>query len=189
MAELVDLAADAPPEDMVEVRLDEILAEAVERFRRRIGWEVVLSAEETALVGKPGRLERAVANLLDNAGKWGPPGEPVEVTLRKGRLEVRDHGPGIVSEDLPHVVERFFRSVAARTTPGSGLGLAIVEQVAEEHAGRAFASNAEGGGAVVGLEVPVGTRGGSPGGVWAFWALGGLLWLGFRRAVLRAVPC
>jgi two-component system sensor histidine kinase MprB len=154
VAELVDLAADAPPEPSVAVRLDEVVGEAVERFHRRSGREVVLAAEETPLEGKPGRLARAVANLLDNAGKFSPPETPVEVTLRGGRLEVRDHGPGFAAADLPRVFERFFRAVGARSTPGSGLGLAIVQQVAEEHGGRAFAANAEGGGAVVGFEVP-----------------------------------
>jgi two-component system sensor histidine kinase MprB len=155
VAELVDLAADAPPEEEATVRLDEIVVESVERFRRRSGREVLLSAEATVLAGKPGRLTRAVANLLDNAGKFGPAGTPVEVSLRGGRLEVRDHGAGIEPADLPRVFERFYRAVGARTTPGSGLGLAIVLQVAEEHGGRAFAANAEGGGAVVGFEVPV----------------------------------
>ncbi len=155
VAELVDLAADAPPEPEVSVRLDEVVGEAVERFRRRSGREVLLAAEETPLEGKPGRLARAVANLLDNAGKFSPPETPVEVTLRGGRLEVRDHGPGIDPADLPRVFGRFYRAVGARTTPGSGLGLAIVDEVAREHGGRAFAANAEGGGAVVGFEVPL----------------------------------
>ena len=101
VSELVDLAADAPPEPAVSVRLDEVVGEAVERFRRRSGREVVLAAEETPLEGKPGRLARAVANLLDNAGKFSPPETPVEVTLRGGRLEVRDHGPGIDPPTFP----------------------------------------------------------------------------------------
>lgn len=155
VSELVDLAADAPPEEEATVRLDEIVVEAVDRFRRRSGREVLLTVGETVLRGKPGRLMRAVSNLLDNAGKFGPAGTPVEVSLRGGRLEVRDHGVGIAAEDLPRVFERFYRAVGARTTPGSGLGLAIVQQVAEEHGGRAFAANAEDGGAVVGFEVPV----------------------------------
>ncbi len=155
VAELVDLATDAPPEEQVAVRLDELVTEAVDRFQRRSGREVALSVEGAALNGKPGRLARAITNLLDNAGKFSPPGTLVEVTLRGGRLEVRDHGPGIDPDDLPRVFERFYRATAARTTAGSGLGLAIVEQVAQEHGGRAFAGNAEGGGAVVGFEVPV----------------------------------
>jgi two-component system sensor histidine kinase MprB len=159
VGELVDLAADAPPEPSVAVQLDEVVGEAVERFRRRSGREVVLAAEETPLEGKPGRLARAAGNLLDNAGKFSPADTPIEVTLHGGRLEVRDHGPGFAAEDLPRVFERFYRAVGARTTPGSGLGLAIVEEVAQEHGGRAFAANAEGGGAVVGFEVPVGEAG------------------------------
>jgi two-component system sensor histidine kinase MprB len=155
VGELVDLAADAPPEESLALRLDEVVGEAVERFRRRSGREVFLTAEETVLQGKPGRLTRAVGNLLDNAGKFSPPNTPVEVALRAGRLEVRDHGPGFGAEDLSRVFERFYRAVGARTTPGSGLGLAIVEEVAREHGGRAFAANADGGGAVVGFEVPV----------------------------------
>jgi two-component system, OmpR family, sensor histidine kinase MprB len=153
VAELVDLAADAPPEPQVAVRLDELVTDAADRFRRRTGREVAVRVEPAPLDGRPGRLTRAVTNLLDNAGKFSPPGSAVEVTLRGGRVEVRDHGPGIAAEDLPRIFERFYRAVGARTTPGSGLGLAIVEEVAREHGGRAFAENAVDGGAVVGFEV------------------------------------
>ena len=48
---------------------------------------------------------------------------------------MRDHGPGIAEEDVPHVFERFYRATSARSMPGSGLGLAIVQQVAEAHGG------------------------------------------------------
>ena len=66
--------------------------------------------------------------------------------MRDGRLIVRDHGPGIADEDLPHVFDRFYRARAARGLPGSGLGLAIVRQVAESHGGEVVAEQAEGGG-------------------------------------------
>ena len=154
VAELLDLAADAPPEASVELRLDEIVGEVVERFRRRTGREVTLEAAPTPAAGKPIGLARAVSNLLDNAHKWSPPGGKIEVRVEGGRVEVRDHGSGIDPADLPRVFERFFRSAAARGTPGSGLGLAIVQQTAEEHGGRAFAANAPGGGALVGFEIP-----------------------------------
>ena len=72
----------------------------------------------------PARLDRAVANLLDNAAKWSPPGAPVEVRLRGGELTVRDHGPGIAEDDLPHVFDRFYRADAgaraARLRPRAG---------------------------------------------------------------------
>jgi two-component system, OmpR family, sensor histidine kinase MprB len=88
-----------------------------------------------------------VRNLLDNAVKWGPPGEPIEVAVRGGEVVVRDHGPGIADDDLPHVFDRFYRAPSARGLPGSGLGLAIVRQVAEAHGGTVRAEPADGGGA------------------------------------------
>jgi two-component system sensor histidine kinase MprB len=90
---------------------------------------------------------RAVANLLDNAIKWNPDGKPVEVTVDRGEVTVRDHGPGISEQDLPYIFDRFYRSAAARGRPGSGLGLAIVRQVAESHGGEVAVEDAEEGGA------------------------------------------
>ena len=71
-----------------------------------------------------------------------PAGRPVEVRVDDGELTVRDHGPGIDEEDLPHVFDRFYRAAAARGLPGSGLGLAIVRQVAEAHGGTVTAERA-----------------------------------------------
>ncbi len=88
-----------------------------------------------------------MTNLLDNAMKWSPPGQTIEVRLRDGTLTVRDHGPGFRAEDLPFVFDRFHRARDARSKPGSGLGLAIVRQAAEAHGGRVEAANASDGGA------------------------------------------
>ena len=98
---------------------------------------------------------RAVGNLLDNALKWSPDGASVEVRCIDGEVAVRDRGPGIDPEDLPHIFERFYRARAARALPGSGLGLAIVAQVAQEEGGSIGAHNAPDGGAVVTLRIPV----------------------------------
>ena len=59
---------------------------------------------------------------------------------------MRDHGPGIAEDDLPHVFDRFYRAPAARGLPGSGLGLAIVKHVADAHGGSVVAEPAPGGG-------------------------------------------
>jgi two-component system sensor histidine kinase MprB len=155
VGELVDLAGDAARDEPAsEVYLADVVAVAVERLERRTGRRVTVTGTGGVVAGRTGRLARALANLLDNADKWGHPDTPIEVALEGGRIEVRDHGPGIDEDDLPHVFERFYRATAARTLPGSGLGLAIVEQVAREHGGSVFAVNAPGGGALVGFEIP-----------------------------------
>jgi two-component system sensor histidine kinase MprB len=113
----------------------------------------VTELEASLVRGVPERLYRAVANLLDNAIKWSPPGEPVEVAVRDEEVTVRDHGPGIAPDDLPFVFDRFYRAPSARGMPGSGLGLAIVRQVAEAHGGTATAEAADGGGALLRLRL------------------------------------
>jgi len=148
IAELIELArSEQQADEPEEVRLDLVAADAVERARRnRPGVEFATDLEESVVHGVPSTIERAVANLLDNAAKWSPPGGKVEVVVRPGEVIVRDHGPGIDEEDLPRVFDRFYRSTSARGMPGSGLGLAIVRQVAEAHGGGVKAEPAEGGG-------------------------------------------
>ncbi|MGH2935970.1 MAG: HAMP domain-containing sensor histidine kinase [Gaiellaceae bacterium] len=136
------------------VQLDEIVESVVDRARARypqISFDV--SLEPTTVEGAPEPLERAVWNLLENAGKWSGTGSAVEVTLRDGELRVRDHGPGIAPEDREHVFDRFYRATDARSLPGSGLGLAIVREVAEAHGGTVVAEEAPGGGALLRLRL------------------------------------
>ena len=138
------------------MRLDRLVAAAVERARRHAPAVTFATELEPALVeGVPSRLDRAVANLLDNAAKWSPPGATIDVRLRDGELTVRDRGPGIEPDDRAHVFDRFYRADAARGRPGSGLGLAIVRQVAEGHGGTVAAEAADGGGALLRLRLPV----------------------------------
>jgi two-component system sensor histidine kinase MprB len=94
-----------------------------------------LTSEECWVAADGDRLSRAVGNLLDNARKWSPPGQVVSVLCREGAVVVRDHGPGIAPEDLPHIFDRFYRASSARGLPGSGLGLAIVAQVVKAEGG------------------------------------------------------
>ncbi|HEX3693715.1 MAG TPA: HAMP domain-containing sensor histidine kinase [Solirubrobacteraceae bacterium] len=144
-----------------EAGLDELVAAAVARARRRGSVPFELDLEPTTIVADAAGVDRAIANLLENARKWsgdargaqpdreGDGTPTVEVSLRGGVLSVRDHGPGFREQDLPHVFERFYRADTARSKPGSGLGLAIVRQTAEAHGGWVTAENAPGGGALL----------------------------------------
>ncbi len=110
--------------------------------------------EESVVHGTAAAIERAISNLIDNAAKWSPTGEVIEVSVAGGEVIVRDHGPGIADDDLPFVFDRFYRAPAARSMPGSGLGLAIVRQVADAHGGTIRAEAADGGGAQMRLALP-----------------------------------
>jgi signal transduction histidine kinase len=139
-----------------DVAWDEVVETAVERARRH--WPTVTFRATVAPVcvsGVPGRLERAVANMLDNAGKFSPPHTAVDVTLSaEGVLTVADQGPGVPDEALPHVFDRFFRADEARAMPGSGLGLAIVQQVVDGMGGTIELRNRPGGGAIATMTLP-----------------------------------
>lgn len=148
--QLVDLAReDQRIHERTAVRLDRLVLDEIDRVQRRhpaVEFEPHL--EETTVLGDAEALSRAVANLLDNAGKWSPDGGTVRVELLGGTLEVRDEGPGIDETDLPRIFERFYRGARAASRPGSGLGLAIVAQVMASHGGQVAAARAPGGGTI-----------------------------------------
>ncbi len=153
---LLELArSDGVQPEKEPFQLDEVVEATLERARTRfpaVSWETD-GLEPTVVDGYRDRMERAVWNLLENAGKWSGDGGRVEVSLADGELQVRDHGPGFADEDRPLVFDRFYRSAAARAMPGAGLGLAIVREVAEVHGGTVEAENAHGGGALLRLSL------------------------------------
>jgi two-component system sensor histidine kinase MprB len=153
---LVELARGKNGERREQVRFDDVVGDCIDQATFRYPkLHFVAELAPTTVEGDPGRLERAVSNLLENAAKWSEPGGLVEIGLKDGELTVRDRGPGIPDEDKPHVFERFYRAPAARGMPGSGLGLAIVSEIAEAHGGSIQAEDAEGGGALLRLTLPV----------------------------------
>jgi two-component system, OmpR family, sensor histidine kinase MprB len=155
VSELVMVArGDAPGGQPEVLRLDELVADSVERARRNSpGIEFELATTESTVEAVPAQLERAVGNLLDNAAKWSPPGGKVEVAVVDHEVQVRDHGPGIDAADVPFVFDRFYRAPSARGMPGSGLGLAIVRQVAESHGGQVLVERPADGGTKMRLKL------------------------------------
>ncbi|MEU8650810.1 HAMP domain-containing sensor histidine kinase [Streptomyces sp. NPDC048737] len=160
--ELVDLAAgqsDTEPPQRID--LADLAEDVAGLARRRTGRRIVVrAAGDTTTDGRPGMLQRAFSNLVENAAKFDREGrEPIEIRVtgpaRPGtvRVEVLDRGPGITETDLTRVFDRFYRAADARSLPGSGLGLSIVREVALAHGGAAFAFCRSGGGAVIGFTV------------------------------------
>lgn len=166
--DLIELARDEEPQPLVEqVRPAALLEHAVGTAREHwpeITFTTAIAPATTELTvpGVPARLTRLLSNLLDNAAKFSPPGGPVDTELAlisdELNLTIRDHGPGIAPEDLPHVFDRFYRADSARALPGSGLGLAMARHIAHAHDAHLTAEQAPGGGALFRLRMPVGAR-------------------------------
>ncbi|WP_031479139.1 sensor histidine kinase [Streptomyces bicolor] len=135
--------------------LEDTVESALRRARLR-GPELTITADlhPWFVRAEPAALERAVVNILDNAVKFSPEGGTIEVALNEGVLAVRDHGPGIPADELPHVFDRFWRSPSARALPGSGLGLSIVARTVEQAGGQVTLARAEGGGTVATVRLP-----------------------------------
>lgn len=135
--------------------LEDTVEAALRRARLR-GPELTITADVQPwyVRAEPAAVERAVVNILDNAVKFSPEGGTIDVRLYEGVLTVRDHGPGIAADELPHVFDRFWRSPSARALPGSGLGLSIVARTVQQAGGQVTLARAEGGGTVATVRLP-----------------------------------
>ena len=121
---------------------------------------VTIPAPAPVVPGDQRRLERVLLNLLSNATKFAPQGAEVGVRVTDGAEEatiaVRDTGPGISEEGLPHLFEQFFteRTSSSRHSIGAGLGLPIAKGIVEAHGGRMWAESAVGVGTTVSFALP-----------------------------------
>jgi two-component system, OmpR family, sensor histidine kinase MtrB len=171
LADLSDLEAGGRALRLEQLDASELVRTTVVRFApsaEAVGQRVSGPGDAVAIpfVADRSAAERMLGNLVRNALAAAPsPGGQVRLeaaALPAGSvlsgpavlLAVRDDGPGIPADALPRVFDRFFRADPARRGPGSGLGLAIVAELARAHGGRAFAENAPGGGARVGVVLP-----------------------------------
>ncbi len=165
---LVELArGERTPAESAPIHLDVLVADVVAGAQRdHPTARFTVETLPTVIAGEERRLRRAVRAVIDNAVVHG--GGDIEVvvggTSDQARITVRDHGPGIAPQDRAQVLERFYRSAAARSRPGSGLGLAITEQAVRTHGGSVELQETPGGGTTIVLRLPAAQhRWGAPG--------------------------
>ena len=129
-------------------------------FFRREGIELNhfdCDEEFPPIAGDPERLRQVFCNLLDNASKHGGSGKRIDTAIARDEdqvvITIRDYGPGIPAEELPHVKYKFYKgSSKAR---GSGIGLAVCDEIITRHEGTLDIDNAEGGGCIVTIHLPI----------------------------------
>jgi len=151
--------------NMKAVELDTLLLEVFQEMRVLAGEKVKLKLTEIDQVqvnGDRDRLKQVFLNLISNAIQYTPQGGDVFLSLgivaEQARIIIRDTGPGIPAEDLPHIFERFYRAEKSRTrgkTSGFGLGLAITHWIIEKHGGRIEVDSKEGQGTTFCIWVPL----------------------------------
>ncbi|MFE0101815.1 sensor histidine kinase [Streptomyces sp. NPDC059009] len=169
--ELIDLSRvqnDDPLEDAEPVRVDELVAEAIDRCRHQAGTkQITMAAGGTAdlhVWGNRGQLAAALGNLVENAVNYSPARTRVGIAARRVtapggdliEVAVTDQGIGISDKDKERIFERFYRVDPARSraTGGTGLGLAIVKHVAASHGGEVTVWSSEGQGSTFTLRLP-----------------------------------
>ncbi|MEW2487781.1 ATP-binding protein [Streptomyces sp. NPDC048411] len=169
--EIIDLSRvqnDDPLEDAEPVRVDELVAEAIDRCRQQAGAkQITMAAGGTAALriwGNRGQLAAALGNLVENAVNYSPARTRVGIAARRLavpggdqiEIAVTDQGIGISEKDRERVFERFYRVDPARSraTGGTGLGLAIVKHVAASHGGEVTVWSSEGQGSTFTLRLP-----------------------------------
>lgn len=164
LAEAGQLTLDKQPID-----LGDVVARVVEKYRLRAEEHgVTLSAEIAPrlpqVLADAARVEQVVVNLVENALRYGVSSSGrvmLGARVVPGGVEawVKDAGPGILPDELPHVFERFWRSEKSRSrqTGGSGIGLALVKQLTEAHGGRVSVESTPGQGATFRIVLPIAT--------------------------------
>jgi signal transduction histidine kinase len=125
-------------------------------------WQTPQAANITGDIRK---IQRMIANLLDNAIKYTPAGGNVEILLapdsnnaERIEISIRDSGMGIAEKDLPHIFQRFYRCDLSRSKSGVGLGLSLARAIARAHGGEITVTSSPGQGSVFTVWLPAALR-------------------------------
>lgn len=135
-----------------EISMGDILEDvmrSVEPLAKKRDIDLVMTKEEGQykILGDYGRVRQMMMIILDNAIKFSPKNEKVDIILENNKLYIKDKGVGISLEDLPYIFDRFYKSRSEENKTGTGLGLAIAKQIADRHGIKLRAESIEGQGA------------------------------------------
>jgi signal transduction histidine kinase len=143
LLDLAQLEGDSYPMKSQPIPFAQLIEDVLERFELAARQKRVIITKkldhDAIILGDIDRLEQVVGNLLDNALRYTPQEKKIEINLQtkggKVELAICDQGPGIPEEDLPKIVERFYRVDKARSRKagGTGLGLSIVAEILKKH--------------------------------------------------------
>lgn len=147
------------------VSLPDFITEVVEDYRGRPSCKehrlnILIDEGVDQIEFDPLKITQVIENLLENALKYTPAGSQIDISAklrdRVIEINVRDSGPGIPAEDLPHIFERFYRVDKGRSREkgGTGLGLSIVKHIIQLHGGRVWAESEPGKGTTVFFTLP-----------------------------------
>lgn len=161
LLEMTKLGAGASSTKREEQILEDLVGSVLNRLRPDLkNRQIVTHLPETLpMVLVDGLLvEQLLANLLENALKYTPPGSPIEISAARDgdfvRVDVSDHGPGLEAGSQERVFEKFYRGKRNTQRNGAGLGLAICRGVVEAHGGRIWVENRPEGGARFSFTLP-----------------------------------
>ncbi len=166
MLDISEAEAGIAANDRSEFDLAAIVRDVVELYQPSAEDKGISLASSVPLTfpfaGQADKMQRLVANLLDNGIKYTPWGGTVSISLVSrgsnpeiAEIKVEDTGIGIPSQDLPHIFERFYRGDASRSVPGTGLGLAYVQALARSWNGEVKVASQEGHGTTVSVTIPL----------------------------------
>jgi len=162
MLEISEVEAGVATLTIIEVDISALVEEACDLFEP-LADEKNLSIEikvppQCLLYGDKSKLQRVLANLLDNAIKYTPTGGNITVLVKKDEkwviISVHDTGIGILPKDSPHLFDRFFRADESRSEPGAGLGLSLVRAIVQAHGGDIKVSSSPGVGSSFTVVLP-----------------------------------
>lgn len=152
------------PLNLEKVQLDDLLLEVLQQMHVLAGEKIHLKLTEIDQVqisADRDRIKQVFLNLISNAIQYTPAGSTIEVGMRRKdhlvQVAISDNGPGISSEDLPHIFDRFYRGEKSRqrsNTTGAGLGLSIARYIVLKHGGTIEAASEEGKGTTFTVTLP-----------------------------------